>query len=128
MTHSRSRGYVLLEAMVAAALTATALVVTLTLISDARTQTISAARMAAASSMVQGKLDEQRSLGFNGLTAGVTVENDVAGSSGVVRRTTTITGPTAEVVGAQTIDYMLVAVEVDVKALRTIKAEERIYR
>lgn len=124
----RLRGYLLFESVLAAAFTATTLVITLSLISNARTQSIGAARQSAAATLVQSMLDEKRSLGFGGLAAGTVTEDAVAGMAGSWARTTVVTGPVTETIGAVTAEYMRVNVTVDVTGQRPVSAEGRIYR
>lgn len=105
----KTRGYVLLEAVIGGALSAAVLGAILTNIGDARSKSVVAAREATAAQLVFDKLEEKRAEGF----AAVSAENEprVVGLNMPYERITTVAAGT-QTVGTATLNVKTVTVSV----------------
>lgn len=94
MTPLRTRGYLLIDVMIAGALAAVVIVSVLTVLANARARNVAAARDVIATQLVLEKLDQVRSVAFASLAGAAGDEPAVADVNGTYRRLTTV-GPLA---------------------------------
>lgn len=111
-TRLRTRGFLLIDVMIAGALAAVVIGSVLSVLANARSKNVAAARDVIATQLVLEKLDQVRSLPFGSLAGAAGTEATVPNVTGKYARVTAVTASANETVSSTAMPFRDVTVTV----------------